>query len=750
MSCLRECFQRKVETETVVDSLLQAMKKQIDKSSHVMLEMIDGKRSVFFVGAGASVASGLPNFRQFSEHMLSNLLTTTNGSVSKTDISMFVSELRPEVLLQTLQEVFGDKIFDFYDWFDDAVPSTNHYVLARALKEGGLVLTTNVDILIETAYEDLYGDNDFQLLVRKEDFERFSTNDTTSKGTLMKFHGTVDVTKTGPARYDTVRFLLDQVGMGMSTGMHKVLTEVCKNYDMIYLGYSGCDNFSVQPVICHTATDRTTLWMWFEWREQMVLEHSSVIYEKELSEVGKQVSEGQSFSEIERGMETLSTCEILVERLKALRFRGKISEVMDDTALPEHKVVADAVSSTGPVPNWTKSICSIDRLRCAAKLYSKAMCLEEGIKCLEEANHLASFRNDKFVKAQISKELGNEYANESTADSYEKAHACYDTALGIFEAIGNYIKVMETKLDKVNVLRRTRHFDEAETLLKSIDIRVNDGEEIVDSFVDKILIRRELMEGLILGMGRQDKDSRNRALSIFEQAAQLAAKGGFVSLQAAILNASGLVKYQMAGNAVKILQGGARDLDAAFRLNIYIGDARACFQQLRNLGLIHVKLSRLTNDPKLLEQAIEEFKRGEKFLFRLSKNRIMGELLEIRFRLGESLVEAGRYVEAQPILARVREQRMKSKDWHNEARTLELLVKCAANDDEELIERVNQIKEIYEDALTNVMKQERFEKQPITTDNGRQILHTASTQVKFKDIDLSMELAKLSFKLFGN
>jgi hypothetical protein len=67
-----------------------------------------------------------------------------------------------------------------------------------------------------------------------------------------------------------------------------------------------------------------------------------------------------------------------------------------------------------------------------------------------------------------------------------------------------------------------------------------------------------------------------------------------------------------------------------------------------------------------------------------------------------------------------------------------------------LIERVNQIKEIYEDALTNVMKQERFEKQPITTDNGRQILHTASTQVKFKDIDLSMELAKLSFKLFGN
>ena len=481
----------------------------------------------------------------------------------------------------------------------------------------------------------------------------------------------------------------------------------------------------------------------------MVLEKSSEIYEKEMTEVGKLVSEGQSFSDIHRGMETLSTCEVLVERPKALRFRGKVSEVMDATALPDHSVVVDGVSSTGPVPNWTKSICSIDRLRCAAKLYSKAKCLEEGIKCLEEANRLASSRKDKFVIAQISKELGNEYANESTADSYKKALACYDTALGIFEAMGNFTKVMETKLDKANVLRRTRNFDEAEKVLESIDIHVEYGEDL-DPSIEKIVIRKGLMEGLLLGMGRQDKDSRDRALLILAPAAQLADEGGFVGLQAAILNASGLIKYQMAGNDIEILKFGAMDLNAAFRLNIYIGDARACFQQLRNLGLIHAKLSRLMDDPKLLDQAIEEFKKGEKFLFRLSKNRIMGELLEIRFRLGESLVEAKRYDEAQPILSRVREQRMKLGDWHNEARTLELLVKCTTDDYVELIERVTQIKEIYEDALTNKTKQERFKKQPITVDNGRQILCTASDQVKLEDVNLSMELQKLSIMLFGN
>ena len=206
----------------------------------------------------------------------------------------------------------------------------------------------------------------------------------------------------------------------------------------------------------------------------------------------------------------------------------------------------------------------------------------------------------------------------------------------------------------------------------------------------------------------------------------------------------------MAGNSIEILQSGAKDLNAAFRLNIYIGDARSCFQEMRNLGLIHAKLSRLMDAPELLEQAIEEFKKGEKFLFRLSNNRIMGELLEIRFRIGESLVQAERYDEAESILSKVREKRVEQGDWHNEARTLELLVKCAAGGSTGLIERASRIKDIYEDALTNKTKNERFKKQPITSTNGRQILQTASEQVKLEDSVLSTELQNLSIELFGN
>lgn len=749
MSCnpfafINKCIQGGGGKETVKQSLLKAIKEQIDAKSHRALDMMNGEqRTVFFVGAGASIESGLPNFRQFSEHMLVNLLSLDHG-VPMTDISMFVGELRPEVLLQTIHEVFGDKIFEFYDWFDGAEPSTNHFILARVLREGGLVLTTNVDVLIEKAYEKMYGEKAFDLLVSKDDFDSFSVTENESKGALVKFHGTVDLTKSGLAKYETVRFLLDQVGEGMSTGMHKILREVCEAYDMVFLGYSGCDNFSVQPVLCHTASDQAILWMWFEWKESMVLEGSKGIYENELTEIGTLVSEGKSFNEISRGMEKLSTCEVLSERQKALRLKGKVSEIMHACALPNDNVAVEALDSNGPVPEWTKSISAIDRIRCAAKLYSKASCTDEGIKFLAKANDLASQKSDKYLKAKNLQDLGNEYAKASTAEYYEKALSCYGTAIDLFNELSNSTRLMETILDKVNVFRRTRRFDEAEELLERLDTLINENES--DTSILKIEVRKRLMRGLILGMGRRDKDSREQAVVVLKEAVDR--NDGFVGLQAAILNASGLIKYQMAGDSIDILKSGAEDLDAAFRLNIYIGDARSCFQQMRNIGLIHSKLSRLEGKPELLERAIEEFRRGEKFLFRLSRSRIMGELLEIRFRLGESLVAASRFSEARPILSAVRDERVKIADWHNEARTLELLLKCATNDPSELIERAQQVKDIYEDALTNESKQTRFVKVPITAANGRQILQTASDLLSNVDLSLSIEIQKLSNKLF--
>ena len=216
------CCLAKEREAVIAPAILNAIKNQLEPDHAQLLNPLQQRnRTAFFVGAGASVESGLPNFRQFSEHLMAITLqqqhTSTskesNDLVSDEDISMFASELRPEVLLQTLHDAFGYSIFDFYEWFDDAEPSTNHYILAKALREGSLILTTNVDTLIEEAYEELYGNQDFDLLVTSEEFEKYSSSDlsstnanrSNSKGVLMKFHGTVDKSLTGLERYDTVR-----------------------------------------------------------------------------------------------------------------------------------------------------------------------------------------------------------------------------------------------------------------------------------------------------------------------------------------------------------------------------------------------------------------------------------------------------------------------------------------------------------------------------------------------------------------
>ena len=235
MFCCSITGRDKEEKEALIaPAILQSIQNQLEPTNAQLLTPLQNRnRIAFFVGAGASVESGLPNFRQFSEHLMSSTIQAQQQDesaqevVSKEDISMFASELRPEVLLQTLHDAFGSAIFDFYEWFDDAEPSTNHYILAKVLREGGVVLTTNVDTLIEEAYQELYGGSlEFDLLVTSQEFENYDyrhssgdlggrrcsrrgssnrSNRSNRNGVLMKFHGTVDKTLTGLERYDTVR-----------------------------------------------------------------------------------------------------------------------------------------------------------------------------------------------------------------------------------------------------------------------------------------------------------------------------------------------------------------------------------------------------------------------------------------------------------------------------------------------------------------------------------------------------------------
>ena len=77
--------------------------------------------SFFSAGAGVSVDSGLPNFRTFSEHVIRCATgwfqkdghSSRVSVISEAEVCRVAAQLRPEVLLQTLSEEFGDDLFEF-------------------------------------------------------------------------------------------------------------------------------------------------------------------------------------------------------------------------------------------------------------------------------------------------------------------------------------------------------------------------------------------------------------------------------------------------------------------------------------------------------------------------------------------------------------------------------------------------------------------------------------------------------------
>lgn len=106
----------------------------------------------FFVGAGISINSGLPNFWAFGKHIIDSVTgrlvvdeEILRGNVlTDAEVISLVNELRPEVLLQALFDEFGERVFDFYDWLECDEPNPNHEFLARAIETGHLVFTPNV------------------------------------------------------------------------------------------------------------------------------------------------------------------------------------------------------------------------------------------------------------------------------------------------------------------------------------------------------------------------------------------------------------------------------------------------------------------------------------------------------------------------------------------------------------------------------------------------------------------------------
>jgi tetratricopeptide (TPR) repeat protein len=238
-------------------------------------DVLEGRRKVFFVGAGISVnpPTGFPVAGALISRLLravapdeESLSTLTKlADAGRPDKRNPGDYIRFEQLLDIIQ-LLADRglyLLEFIDIFDR--PNALHYLLAEKAMAGDVVITTNFDGLIEESIRRLGGQP--LSICTTSDFENWERAFGRDRTPVYKIHGSY-------RRYDglsseltpeTLQATLSTITVGVADlflpeAKRKFLVEITRGMPVIVAGYSGGDDLDVMPSFNLLSPD-SLLWL---------------------------------------------------------------------------------------------------------------------------------------------------------------------------------------------------------------------------------------------------------------------------------------------------------------------------------------------------------------------------------------------------------------------------------------------------------------------------------------------------------
>jgi len=603
------------------------------------------KKLAFFVGAGISVNSGLPNFLKFSSDFISSICPS---NLEKKEIDRICRRLRPEVLLQTVEQVHGARTLDFYSSLESRSPNANHFFLALALKAGHCVFTTNVDTLIEQACEEI--GLQCNPIIHENKYEQFldeqlkNDREIDVRSQLFKLHGSIECEKAGFKKYESIRFVLDRVGLGLTENQAKVLSACIQDYDFIFLGYSGNDHFSVLPVLLKIESDQKIYWFKFEPNKIRFK-----FYPEEAQDVGyfanrrkdllDKASEGTT-SEVD--WEEISIMEVLSKRENSLLAIGDSSYAVKKSLNHVlHRDYPELQKKKFVEPAWLRDVTDFERHLLAAMLLIRMRDvshltedqLKEAENCAKNEKERAEVERLRASTFTITRRLGNIKASKDNLRD----------AISSFEEQGDMISAIETHLELANLLRIDRNFESSkETLDKAEKLLTENKSAFLgqNRSYDWPRLMAQLFHyrGLVYGLGqRGTMADKLRAINHCDEAQNFAKQAGDVTRSAAVFNARGLIIYQLAERSGSLLREAENSLDNAFALYTRIGDPRTSFQPLRNLLLVQrlrALQSKLHTRNYWLDKAQRDCERAGNYLnlMKIGSGETSADSIEVQYR----------------------------------------------------------------------------------------------------------------------
>jgi len=440
----------------------------VDEIINSRIEKAFGKRIVFFVGAGISVPSGVPDFKKLNEEVIQTLADDELEELEERDLEkkkkgyeLLTENVRPEVMYQIAMDELGSEVLYSLEMLEDYEPNYYHYFLAEAIRRDNWVFTTNPDNLIEEAckrkgmkprvdFKTYYGcDNDEDF---KEYLQYINSGDIPG-GCIFKLHGSIEEDAKEEEKYKTVLFSLRQVGEGLFGPRKEALEYFLKEFDFFFIGYRCRDDFSVFPVLSDTKSDKDIFWSRFDEGPLSlhIPEEDRLLWEKEREE-NKPLDE-------ERNLDLLNINEVLLQRGKKFVFSGNLGEFINVKLPPplgvknlsfdeEKEREKGKAKESGAFFRWAKDKEKFERYLFLGRLFEQAGNLNKGIESCSKALDEAK-KDLQIIRAK--QKLADLYYRRQEGNDEEEAGKLYEQCINSSK---DPLERASLKASLSNILRR--------------------------------------------------------------------------------------------------------------------------------------------------------------------------------------------------------------------------------------------------------------------------------------------------------